>query len=162
MGRTTWVKPMTFVQKFEANEPVAASQCFEIECESDTRGGAGGSIKGSTNHPADLDGWPWKYSEEFLGLIGSSIDKKATHDGCHTASNNIFNFDGTTLTFVGDSGEIGNGMIDDIIDASNDGIEGNAGDRVYWHTTEPYLGRTMLWNHWGYLKPISNDHPLRS
>lgn len=163
MGRTTWVKPMTLVQKFEANEPVAATGlCFEIECESDTRGGAFGSIKGETNHPEE-DGWPWKNSEYFAGLIGSSIDKKATHDGCHTASNNIFHFDGTTLTFVGDSGEIGNGMIDDIIDANNSGIKGDAGDRVYWHTTEPYVaGQTMLWNHWGYLRPISTDHPLRS
>lgn len=34
MGRKTWVKPMTFVQKFEANEAIAASPCWYIEeCE---------------------------------------------------------------------------------------------------------------------------------
>lgn len=33
MGRKTWVKPMTLVQEFEANEPVAATQCWRVACE---------------------------------------------------------------------------------------------------------------------------------
>lgn len=34
MGRKTWVKPMTLVQKFEANESVAAdTQCWYVACE---------------------------------------------------------------------------------------------------------------------------------
>ncbi len=34
MGRKTWVKPMTLVQKFEANESVAAdTQCWRVACE---------------------------------------------------------------------------------------------------------------------------------
>lgn len=33
MERKTWVKPMTLVQKFEANETVAATQCWYINCE---------------------------------------------------------------------------------------------------------------------------------
>lgn len=157
MERKTWVKPMTLVQKFEANEAVAADQCFEISCGSNTRGGAFGTIKGSPDNPIE-DGWPWKNRENFIGLV----DDKASHKGCKDPSDNIFNFDGTTLTFYGNSGQVGNGEIDDIIDANKDGIEGNAGDRVYWHTTEDYLGQTMLWNHWGTLVAISDGHPLRS
>ena len=33
MGRTTWVKPMTLVHEFEANEAVAATQCWRVACE---------------------------------------------------------------------------------------------------------------------------------
>lgn len=33
MERKTWVKPMTLVQKFEANEPVAAESCWKISCD---------------------------------------------------------------------------------------------------------------------------------
>lgn len=39
MVRATWVKPMTLVQKFEANEAVAANQCWYLICE---RGGTAG------------------------------------------------------------------------------------------------------------------------
>lgn len=35
MERKTWVKPMTLVQKFEANEPVAAIQCVRIACDTE-------------------------------------------------------------------------------------------------------------------------------
>ena len=35
MGRKTWVMPMTLVQKFEANETVAAQQCYGIRCNTD-------------------------------------------------------------------------------------------------------------------------------
>lgn len=151
MGRTTWVKPMTLLQKFEANEPVAADQCFEIECRSNTHAFGGSDGSPSSDYPK------WSSGEKFYGdlVFGK-------HDGCHTASNNIFNFDGQELTFVGDSGEIGNGAIDSIIDASNDGIVGNAGDRVYWYTTEDKGTRVFRWNHWGTLVAISDGHPLRS
>lgn len=33
MKRTTWVKPMTLVQKFEANEAVAADPCWRVKCD---------------------------------------------------------------------------------------------------------------------------------
>lgn len=33
MGKKTWVKPVTLVQKFEANESVAADPCWHVTCE---------------------------------------------------------------------------------------------------------------------------------
>ena len=33
MGKMTWVKPVTLVQKFEANEPCAADPCWRVICE---------------------------------------------------------------------------------------------------------------------------------
>lgn len=38
MVRATWVKPMTLVQKFEANEAVAAETCWYVECEGNYTG----------------------------------------------------------------------------------------------------------------------------
>lgn len=32
MAKKTWVQPMTLVQKFEANETVAAEQCWYVGC----------------------------------------------------------------------------------------------------------------------------------
>lgn len=158
MGRKTWVKPMTLVQKFEANEAVAATTCFQIACQSDTKAGMLDTIKGKTNHPADLDGWPWTQGESFHSDIVFG-----KHDGCREAPNNIFNFDGTTLTFIGDSGEVDNGKIDAVIDANHDGIKGNSGDRVYWHTwgTKP-VNREFVWNHWGEIKIVDSSRPLHS
>lgn len=161
MGRKTWVMPMTLVQKFEANEAVAADQCFEIGCQSTTYGSsiAWDSVRGTDNHPLEDGAYPWTQKEYYGGI--SRYDK-ANHDGCHDPSDNIFNFDGENLTFVGNSGQVGNGKLDIIIDASGDGILGNAGDRVYWHTTERYMSTNMVWNHWGTLVAISDGHPLRS
>ena len=33
MGKKAWVKPVTLVQKFEANEPCAADPCWRVTCE---------------------------------------------------------------------------------------------------------------------------------
>lgn len=145
MVRATWVKPMTLVQKFEANEAVTA--CLQIVCQSDTY--CSGQIHHGEDHsPAD-DSPKWETGEDY-----KSSAMYNAHSACKTPSNNSFSFDTGVAVFTGDGG------IDSIIDASNDGIYGNEDDRVYWHSTVP--NRVMFWdvyvklNHWGTVEKSSN------
>lgn len=163
MGRKTWVKPMTLVQKFEANEPVAASQCYEIAC--------GSNVvyaydfwdpfkKAGNNAPL---GHHWDRNEGFSngnnsGLM-SNLPTDFSHDGtCKDPTKNIFRIDGNSIVFLEE--QTGDGALSGGVDWYDIGTDGvlNAGDLVYWHTDKG----TIRWNHWGYLQPISNDHPLRS
>lgn len=152
MGRKTWVKPMTLVQKFEANEAVAAEQCFQVVCQSQTT-----CYNYSATMNPDEGFNPWHQKEAFhLDPVNGK------HDGCKKESDNVFYFDGEHLSFYGNSGQVGNGEIDTIIDANNSGILGDAGDRVYWHTTEKIGAFTFVWNHWGKIDALVPGHPLRS
>lgn len=59
MVRSAWVKPMTLVQKFEANEAVAAETCWYVECEGNYTGEllAHGACKKKGNYTfKDTDG----------------------------------------------------------------------------------------------------------
>lgn len=163
MGRTTWVKPMTLVQKFEANEPVAAAECYEIACESTVKYDFGAAITNKDIPYNGPNGMMWGAHEGYIeGNIGkvSSLPPSFEHNknGCKTASHNVFRIEGNEITFLleynGDreiTGDV------DWRDLGSDGVLGT-GDVVYWYTEKG----AVRWNHWGRLQPISNDHPLRS
>ena len=143
MVRSAWVKPMTLVQKFEANEAIAA--CLQIKCNSDTYCSGAGWIHGDDNSPPD-DSPKWETGEDY----GSNVWYNA-HSDCKTYTNNPFSFDTGVAVFTG------NGGIDSIIDASSDGIRGNEDDRVYWHTFHSgAFGKTLRLNHWGTVEKSSN------
>lgn len=163
MGRKTWVKPMTLVQKFEANEAVAATQCYEIACESDVNywnQGLSDPIK--INAPR----FGWCSNEGFSNGDnagkGRNLPMDFNHDNeCKIASKNIFRVEGNEIEFLGEYSA--GGFISGAVcgkDLGADGVLG-AGDIIYWHTDGGAFN-SIRWNHWGRLQPISNDHPLRS
>lgn len=75
MGKKAWVKPVTLVQKFEANEPCAADPCWRVKCEWTEGAGHGfcndadnyrfldDGNRMQVNHKVGLDYW---YDCEFF------------------------------------------------------------------------------------------------
>lgn len=142
MVREAWVKPMTLVQKFEANEAVTA--CLQIKCNSDTYC-AGANVKYGDDHSPSDDFPKWNDDEYYSAKVWYD-----PHTDCKTYTNNPFSFDTGVAVFTG------NGGIDSIIDANDDGVKGNEGDRVYWHTFHKWNLSTLRLNHWGTIEPSSN------
>lgn len=160
MAKKTWVKPMTLVQKFEANETIAA-QCYEVACGSDA---AYGNQKLWENIKINAPfGHQWVRNEGYSngnnGGTGIDLPPSFNHNGdCKTASKNIFRIDGNNIVFLEEQtgdGSLSGGV--DWYDLGSDGIL-NTNDVVYWHTDKG----SVRWNHWGYLTPITNNHPNRS
>ncbi len=147
MVRSAWVKPMTLVQKFEANESIAA--CYEIVCESDREGKVDwgkDTTVGKTNHPADIDGSnPWNIDDD---LCSGWITKK--HSGCKTASNNNLIFANGDVTYGGSDGWVAH-----TVDVNENGVI-DADDRVYWCTEETSAAYFWRWNHWGTVAQSAN------
>lgn len=161
MERKNWVKPMTLVQKFEANETVA-NNCFLIACESkathDTDSNAPGNLwKKPEGHY--LSGYGWD-SAHYVGK-----PDEFGHGNCQTASNNIFNIDGGNISFEreinGASGDFYgvDGWSDE---DQNDVI--SVGDIVYWYNTDiSKIWRVGdRWNHWGHVVAVDPNHPCQS
>lgn len=158
MKRKTWVMPMTLVQKFEANETVAAAQCYSIACKNNTYMNVAWDKNEVSNAPEN--GWngnegrlqsPWGLKEGF------------NHNGaCRDARNNVFRVDGDNIEFLlehSSQGDISGGF-DSWVDTGNDGF--GAGDRVYWHTTGEQALVPMRWNHWGEVVNVDPSRPLHS
>lgn len=150
MVRSAWVKPMTLVQKFEANEAVAS--CLQVKCASQ-RYGERFETRGATGHPAEKDGDnPWHRDEK---LTVSAILNVRKHEGnvCREPNYNlVYGSDGT---FTGINGW-------EVVYQSDDNHDGitEVGDRVYWCNDETY--DVGLWkeyfnyNHWGTVEKSSN------
>lgn len=144
MVRATWVKPMTMVQKFEANE--AVTSCLQLVCKSSRYVGTGG-LKGDTNHPASLDGPdPWGRSE-YLGASGWEHNDHRS-DICHVAGNDRIILENGTIEFTGDR------WLAKHVDVNENG-KVDAPDRVYWCENSG-LGGLYKWNHWGTVEMTSN------
>lgn len=161
MKRTTWVKPMTLVQQFEANETVA-NNCFSIACQS--------NVGNPNNPPAPKFGWKKEegrytsYSDD--GGVYWEKPSGFAHGNCYTASNNVFNIDGGNISFVreigGASGEYRG--VDSWTDVDGD-KKVSDGDIVYWYNTS--IGEHVVlagdrWNHWGEVKAVDPGNPNRS
>lgn len=137
----SWVKPRTEVQKFEANEYVAA--CWGVGC--------------------DVS-WANCYEEE-QGDIGRGVTHEQAH--CGNSSNQVIfddNNDGIADRMI----ETGTDGLGDLVctiywdenysgprNVSSVGI----GQTIYWTTTAAD-GRT--WNHKGKVFATAEDHPNRS
>lgn len=147
MVRATWVKPMTLVQKFEANE--AVTSCLQLVCKSETYGNNAWSVNGKTNHPATIDGEdPWG-RPEYLGTYSVfHAEKYHTKDICHVAGNDGIILENGTIEFTGDR------WLAKHVDVNENG-KVDAPDRVYWCENS---GATSLykWNHWGTVEMTSN------
>lgn len=148
MVRAAWVKPMTLVQKFEANEAVTA--CLQVVCES-KRYGYGFENRGETYHPADKDGEnPWNRSEK----LWTSGPRKGHDD-------NVCNQPNFNLVY-GENGKfqgINGWWVVKQSDDDHDGIT-EVGDRVYWCNDETYdaglWNEYLNYNHWGTVTQGSN------
>lgn len=138
-----WVKPRTEVQKFEANEYVAA--CFKLACS------AGSEINPHGPH--------WDSPEE--GNVSHS--PKGTPKTCGDPSaNRVITTDGGFFESVAENnGEQGwiEGGLDYVLQ-----MDGNStidpDDVIYWHTYSN--DRSRKWNHWGYVEQQDPSHPNHS
>lgn len=153
MERKTWVMPMTLVQKFEANETVAATQCFAIKCVQNTyrsQWNPAFDYNTVSNAPEN----PWHQSES-TGIPGFN------HEGtCHTnPEKNIFQVDGSSIVFISEDGLPGG--LDAWIDVDNNDTV-NEGDRIYWHTDGKMGLQSATWNHWGEVASVDPSRPLHS
>lgn len=150
MVRATWVKPMTLVQKFEANEAVAA--CMQITCESDTYLGYQFPkyvVMGYTYHPAELDGEnPWG-RDEWLGVSGADDWRHSNHS-CKDPNNS-----GVTISNDGQISLASDCELALHVDIDNDGLA-DIGERIYWREDEKSGLYTYKFNHWGTVTQSSN------
>lgn len=166
MGRKTWVKPMTLVQKFEANEPVAAiGQCYQILCKSDAK--AGFFVITDSGAPE----YHWSRKEGYFDSVSIEGGFRASfkHDQCKkSASNNVFNVDVTNpsnpiITYVTEvGGNADEGAFEHWLDYSGDGKFGQ-GDIIYWTNVIKETPTTgMRYNHWGEVASVDSSRPLHS
>lgn len=155
MERKTWVKPMTLVQKFEANETVAA--CWSVGC---STGAADDYEKSIGNY--DIWYWGW-----HMGKVEHSIDgcgnpshqfiSDVAGDGkapiMYEFTDNVrrdckFYTDGTYKTEVSSDFEV------------------SLGQTVYWTTSgvlESGLYKVPVdWHHQGTVNQTVPGHPNRS
>ena len=138
----SWVKPRTEVQKFEANEYVAA--CWGVGCDV-------------------------SWSNDYEKQHGGDYWKGVTHDKAHcgNSSNQVIfddNNNGTADRMI-ETGTDGLGDLNCIIytDHSYNTIRDvstvKIGETIYWTTTAAD-GRT--WNHKGTVFATAEGHPNRS
>ena len=166
MGRKTWVKPMTLVQKFEANEPVAAiGQCYQIKCKSTAKADRLGKIKPRGGSAPEFH---WSHEEGYYdsALVEGGLSPDFVHDNCTNPSKNVFNVDLTNpaapvINYIVESGGIAkDGAFEHWLDYNNSGVF-DSGDIIYWtNTTGGRLG--TRWNHWGEVASVDSSRPLHS
>lgn len=155
MGRKTWVKPMTLVQKFEANEAVAA--CWSVGCNTEAANNYEKSIgkyeiwyagihMGDVRHDAEDCG---NSSNQFItDVAGDGIAPimYETSEGQNLPCK--FYTDGTYTTEVGSDFEV------------------SPGQTVYWTTSGTFkwgLYKVDVdWHHQGRVEESYPGHPLRS
>lgn len=169
MGRKTWVKPMTLVQKFEANEPVAAiGQCYNVLCKSEA--------KYAYKFPSFIitdSGAPeyhWSHKEGYFNALGegqASMSSGFAHGTCKS-DNNVFNIDLTNpanpqIKYIQETGGVADsGEFEHWLDYNGSGIF-DAGDIIYWTNVENKGGGIgWRWNHWGEVASVDSSRPLHS
>ena len=139
----SWVKPRTEVQKFEANEYVAA--CWSVACK-----------VGNGNY----GGYNWSYWGGQKPYGGECDD----HTGsCSEAGNNQFNVDanGNVSFYAEESSDQGslNGGYTGYIDNNGNNVVDD-GDKIFWYTLSG--NRDRRWNHYGTVVNPTPEHPNRS
>ena len=138
-----WEKPVTVVEKFEANEYVAA--CFKLAC-------------GRGSDPSFPHGQHWKTGES--GNVSHSTI--GTPNTCGDAdANRVITDDGGVFQSVGElNGEQGwlNGGLDYILQRDGDNTV-DPGDVIFWHTN---ASDGRKWNHWGVVQREDPNHPNHS
>ena len=142
MKMKNWVRPRTEVQKFEANEYVAA--CFKLACSA-----------GSQNSPY---GNKWDSPER--GEVSHS--PYGTPNTCGDPdANRVITNDGGYFESIGEfNGEQGwlDGGLDSVLQQDgNNTID--PGDVIFWHTVS---GDGRRWNHWGVVEQQDPSHPNHS
>ena len=159
MVRSAWVKPMTLVQKFEANEAVA-NNCFLIACESKATNSTGSGAPGDLWNEGE--GYYSAYDSPFQ--TGPNKHPSFKHENCGTASNNVFNINGGSIEFVQEiGGADGLHGVDGWSDEDHNDVISD-GDIVYWHSSNlsgPWSAGTR-WNHWGTVTAVDPNYPNRS
>lgn len=148
MVRAAWVKPMTLVQKFEANEAVAATSCFKILCESYT------DYSNMVDNANPNDYPKWETPQSHGGWVGFG------HNKCHDYGDTILEYGENYVNFISEIGG-NNGHVDSWIDV-NDNKVVDAGDRVYWYTDQKWALQYYKWNHWGTIASVDPSHPNHS
>lgn len=155
MERKTWVKPMTLVQKFEANETVAAQQCYGIRC--------------NINAANDLEGDKWPQNPSFgWGQVWH------TDEGCGAENSHVLidtNGDKIADIMREESGK-GNYACNLFTNADYNqpaaGVPLEAGTTVYWTTivSEQQWGWGVwgdrTYHHQGTVTQTVPGHPNRS
>lgn len=157
MVRAAWVKPMTLVQKFEANEAVAATNCFLLSCDSNAY-----STGAVIANRGEVSSTTWKEREGDNLSGGAPVGWK--HELCENTSNNVFNYGDGGIEFVSGTGYdtgITWGGIDNWTDVDEDGKISD-GDIVYWYTKQHSGLFDYRWNHYGTLKVVDPTHPNHS
>lgn len=161
MERKTWVMPMTLVQKFEANETVAATSCVQVACKST----AVGSLSGITDHGAPES--PWPYGEGNFTVWGGFLSyAQINHKGdCSHKEKNIFRITGDQIEYLGE--------LDGVVDMggfvkrtdNGDGKIG-PGDTFYWWSRDYDLivgaSSYKQYNHWGVAESADPSRPYQS
>lgn len=147
MEKKAWVKPMTFVQQFEANESVAAdTQCWNVFCQ-----------RAYEHNIGLIDGW-----YDPPGWAPAQQHKK---DVCGTLTNQVLrDTDGDGV--VDQMLEYGNGTKECTLYTDESystvmspaDVDPNSGNIIYWTNEE--LGTTYL--HKGVPQLADASHPNRS
>ena len=145
MERKTWVKPMTLVQKFEANETVAA--CWGVAC-----------------MVSEANDWEWK--NDFWNAAA----QKHEAEHCGTIGNQVIfddNDDGIADRMI-ETGVSGGGTLPCTIytDDSFSEIKSigsvKVGEKLYWTTSKKPAAITYTWHHRGMVVQQDPNHPNRS
>lgn len=145
MGRTTWVKPMTVVQKFEANESVAAdTQCWRVACERENS---------FTWWETTAIGTPWPHVEAHDNNRCKNIDNQWLYDedGDGTPDKMIELGRNVECTLYSDA--------DYTIPLRFEDIKPDSGMTIYWTNRDDI---DWLYHHVGKIQQASVDHPNRS
>lgn len=162
MERKTWVKPMTLVQKFEANETVAL--CWGVGCDTEL---ANASNSYDSTHPQWHPNDPAHWYNGGKGYL-------PRHGTCGNSSNQYFkdtNGDSIVDTLFERSANgaelqctiYSDGNYTTPIDAS--GVQ--PGDTIYWTSTgstglQWLAPETATWHHVGTTFDTVPGHPNRS
>lgn len=156
MERKTWVMPMTLVQKFEANESVAATNCWAVGCDTV----AANALEKSSfpqYAPSDPAHWFPYYSEHGADSCGVSthqfvrdIDGNGTPDKMYELKNGQ-ELECSVFTDPSYTNPITVSSI-------------KPGQTIYWTTVMDVGGllKRQTWHHQGKVELTYPSHPNRS
>ena len=162
MGRTTWVKPMTLVQQFEANEYVASS-CWGVGCDTDAANTweSGHPQWNESADPGHWNNWGKGYiayhDPSSCGVVSHQFLKDIDGDGSPDK-----------MYELKDGEELECAVFSDPNYSNQIGVESIIpGMTIYW-TTVAETGKplpnpvTATWHHVGTVEATYPGHPLRS
>ena len=160
MKRTTWVKPMTLVQQFEANEPVAATACWGVGCDTVAANSGWDDTHPQyhPNNPAQITHAYYPYHDPgSCGVVSHQFLKDIDGDGSPDKMYELKDGEELECTVFSDANYSNQIGVDSIM----------PGQTIYW-TTVASTGRLWLWpteatwHHVGTVEATYPGHPLRS